>query len=60
MSAYFDRNKDEYIDRLFHVSTDGAWTDWIAFACEASSNRQRTPYGAVTISYRYIASTTTA
>lgn len=31
MSAYFDRNKDEYIDRLFRVSTEGAWTDWIAF-----------------------------
>ncbi len=31
MSAYFDRNKDEYIDRLFRVSTHGAWSDWIAF-----------------------------
>lgn len=31
MSAYFDRNKDEYIDRLFAVSTEGAWTQWIQF-----------------------------
>lgn len=31
MSAYFDRNKDTYMDLLFRVSTEGAWTEWIAF-----------------------------
>lgn len=31
MSAYFDRYKDEYIDRLFQVSTNGDWTAWIEF-----------------------------
>lgn len=31
MSDYFDRNKDEYIDRLFAVSTHGAWSEWISF-----------------------------
>lgn len=31
MSAYFDRNKDEYIDRLFDISTHGAWEAWIEF-----------------------------
>lgn len=31
MSAYFDRFKDEYIDRLFQISTNGDWTAWIEF-----------------------------
>jgi Fic family protein len=31
MSAYFDRNKDTYMDLLLRVSTDGAWTEWIGF-----------------------------
>lgn len=31
MSAYFERNKDEYIDRLFAVSANGAWDDWLKF-----------------------------
>lgn len=31
MSPYFERNKDEYIDRLFQVSKDGAWLEWIGF-----------------------------
>jgi len=31
MSAYFDRNKDVYIDHLLTISTHGAWEDWIEF-----------------------------
>lgn len=31
MSAYFDRNKDTYMDLLLRVSVDGAWTEWIGF-----------------------------
>jgi len=31
MSPYFGQNKDEYIDRLFEVSKDGAWIEWISF-----------------------------
>ncbi len=31
MSAFFDRFKDEYIDRLFAVSTRGAWREWIEY-----------------------------
>lgn len=31
MSDYFDRNKDEYIERLFSVSTSGDWAGWIGF-----------------------------
>jgi Fic family protein len=31
MSEYFERNKDEYIDRLYDVSADGAWEPWVRF-----------------------------
>ncbi len=31
MSAYFDSNKDEYIDRLFNISAEGDWEGWIKF-----------------------------
>lgn len=31
MSPYFDRNRDSYIDLLFAVSAQGAWTEWIEF-----------------------------
>lgn len=30
-SAYFERNKDEYIDRLFAVSANGEWQEWLNF-----------------------------
>lgn len=31
MSAFFEKYKDDYIDRLFKVSTHGAWDEWIEF-----------------------------
>jgi len=31
MSAYFERNKDEYIDRLFAISAGGEWNEWLEF-----------------------------
>lgn len=31
MSAFFERYKDEYIGKLFRVSTAGAWDGWIEF-----------------------------
>jgi Fic family protein len=31
MSAYFDRNKDQYIDLMFRISTHGDWEQWIDF-----------------------------
>jgi Fic family protein len=34
MSAYFDANKDRYMDLLLRVSTEGAWQDWIGFCPE--------------------------
>ena len=31
MSAFFERHKDEYINRLFMVSANGEWDRWIEF-----------------------------
>ncbi|MGL5058477.1 MAG: Fic family protein [Microcoleus sp.] len=31
LSAFFDKYKDEYINLLFQVSSQGNWQDWIAF-----------------------------
>jgi Fic family protein len=31
MSAYFDKYKNEYIDLLYKISTEGDWTGWINF-----------------------------
>jgi Fic family protein len=31
MSAFFDKYKDEYIEKLFGVSTKGDWDSWIEF-----------------------------
>lgn len=31
LSAFFERYKDEYIDLLFKVSTQGDWSSWIKF-----------------------------
>ncbi len=31
ISEYFEKNKDEYIDRMREVSASGAWEEWILF-----------------------------
>jgi Fic family protein len=36
MSAYFERYKDEYIDKMFMVSADGRWSDWITFCLQGT------------------------
>ncbi|MFP3942600.1 MAG: Fic family protein [Alphaproteobacteria bacterium] len=35
VSAYFEQNRDEYIDRMREVSRTKEWTDWIAFFLHA-------------------------
>jgi len=35
ISAFFDRNREEYYERLLAVSRDGAWTEWVAFFLKA-------------------------
>lgn len=36
LSAFFDKHKDEYIDRLFNVSAKGDWFGWIRFCLLAT------------------------
>ncbi len=31
MSSFFERYKDEYVENLFKISTEGAWEKWIRF-----------------------------
>jgi Fic family protein len=31
LSAFFEKHRDEYIDRLFAVSAKGDWTGWVEF-----------------------------
>lgn len=35
VSDYFERNKDEYVERLRKVSQNGEWSEWCAFFCRA-------------------------
>jgi Fic family protein len=35
ISAFFERNRDEYYERLRAVSRDGAWTEWAGFFLKA-------------------------
>ena len=39
VSSYFERHKDEYIDRMRAVSADDQWTEWTAFFLEALRDR---------------------
>jgi Fic family protein len=46
MSAYFDENKDEYMSRLFRVSSEGDWEGWTDFclrgvAVQAADTQRR-------------------
>lgn len=36
VSPFFDRHKDEYIDALFAVSTDGDWLRWLTLCLRAT------------------------
>jgi len=42
VSDYFERNKDEYVDRLRAVSADGDWTGWCAFFLRALAEQAAT------------------
>ena len=35
LSAFFNANREEYLDHLLSVSRDGAWEDWVIFVLEA-------------------------
>lgn len=38
-SSYFNRNRDQYTDKLLAVSRDGAWEEWILFFLEGISQQ---------------------
>lgn len=38
MSSYFDANRDEYIDRMFRISTHADWSGWIKFCLRGTVN----------------------
>lgn len=41
MSPFFERHKDEYIDRLFMVSADGQWVAWLSFRLQGVVEQAR-------------------
>ncbi len=41
ISAFFERNRDEYYERLLAVSRDGDWTQWIGFFLRAVTDQAR-------------------
>jgi Fic family protein len=41
LSPYFDKHKDEYIDRLFQISTRGDWNSWITLCLRATIEESR-------------------
>jgi len=43
-SSYFNANRDAYLNRLFAVSRDGAWTEWVSFFVQAIAEQGREAY----------------
>jgi Fic family protein len=41
LSAFFERHRDQYIDRLYRVSRDGAWVEWIGFFLKGIEEQSR-------------------
>ena len=44
LSAYFNRNRSEYFDKLLRVSRDGAWDEWVRFALTAIRDQAHDAY----------------
>ncbi|MBX0287996.1 Fic family protein [Haloarcula sp. S1CR25-12] len=43
-SAYFNRNKIEYVERMRAVSEEGAWEEWLTFFLEGLRSQAETSY----------------
>lgn len=41
VSAYFNRYRDEYINRLFEVSASGRWNEWLKFFLRAIEEQSK-------------------
>ncbi|PSQ33635.1 hypothetical protein BRD09_00095 [Halobacteriales archaeon SW_10_68_16] len=44
ISAFFNRNRSEYIDRLYQVSSESAWEEWLMFFLEAIETQANEAY----------------
>lgn len=45
-SAYFNANRDEYVDQLLAVSQRGDWQDWVGFVLDAVRTQAEDAYDA--------------
>ena len=43
-SAYFNRHKVEYVERMRAVSEEGAWDEWLSFFLEGLRSQAETSY----------------
>lgn len=41
LSEYFDNHRSEYMQRLFEVSTEARWAEWVKFCLEATIHQAR-------------------
>lgn len=41
LSEYFEEHREEYIDRLYNVSTKGDWDGWVQFGLRATRDQAR-------------------
>ena len=39
MSSFFEKHKDEYVDRLFSVNRKGDWTSWVEFCLRGTEEQ---------------------
>ena len=44
LSAYFNRNRSEYFDKLLDVSQNGEWEEWVLFALHAIAEQALDAY----------------
>jgi Fic family protein len=44
LSTYFNRNRQEYFDKLLAVSRDGTWEEWIVFVLDAIAEQAADAY----------------
>jgi Fic family protein len=41
LSEYFEKNRAEYVQRLFEVSTRSAWTEWVEFCIRGTISQAK-------------------
>ncbi|MCA9246067.1 MAG: Fic family protein [Planctomycetales bacterium] len=41
MSAFYEKYRDEYVSKMFNVSTEGSWEEWIEFCLRGTLQQAR-------------------